>query len=106
MNKIAEVKSVMKELGITPDLKGFHYTWKAVIMLREDFERQNIPRGITKILCEVAEYFGVSNTSVDRCIRYCIDVAIRIGNDTFDQLFGNVKNVTVSKFLSIIAEYI
>jgi hypothetical protein len=106
MDKIAKIKSVMRELGITPDLKGYHYTERAVIMLNEDFEEGNIPRGATTIYNEVGKHFGQTGTSIERCLRYSVDVATRNKTALFEFLFGNLKTVTVSNFISVIAEYI
>ena len=106
MDKIAKIKDVMRQLGITPDLKGYHYIEKAVIMLKEDFEKGNIPRGITTVYNEVGKIFGTTSASIERCIRHSICVARCNETKLFEYLFGNLKTVTVSNFISVIAEYI
>ena len=106
MDKIAKIKSVLRQLGITPDLKGYHYTEKAVIMLHEDFERGNVSRGTTKIYGEVGKHFGTTAQSIERCIRHSVYVARCNETELFDYLFGNLKTVTVSNFISVLAEYI
>ena len=106
MDKIAKIKSVMRKLGIPPDLKGYHYTEKAVIMLNDDFDAGNMPRGTTKIYNEIGKLFGKTAASVERCIRHSLDVARCNETELFDYLFGNLKTVTVSNFISVIAEHI
>lgn len=104
MEKIAKIKGVLRDLGITQDLKGYHYIAKAASMIAEDVEKGDIPRGITTIYYEIGNHFSVTHASVERCMRHCIFVAKRNNQEFFDELFGILKKVTVSIFVSVIAE--
>lgn len=104
MDKIAKIKGVLRDLGITQNLKGYHYIVKAATMIAEDVENGDIPRGITTLYHEIGNHFDVTHASVERCMRHCLFVAKRNNPDFFDTLFGNLKKVTVSNFVSVIAE--
>ena len=104
MEKIAKIKGVLRDLGITQDLKGYHYIAKAASMIAEDVENGDIPRGITTIYYEIGNHFSVTHASVERCMRHCIFVAKRNNPEYYNKLFGKINRVTVSNFVSIIAE--
>lgn len=94
----------MRELGITKDLNGYHYIVKAATMMNEDVDKGVLPRGITTLYYEIGNHFDVTPPSVERCMRHCIQVAKRNNSTFFDTLFGNIKKVTVSNFVSVIAD--
>lgn len=104
MDKIAEIKVVLRDLGITQDLKGYHYIAKAASMVKEDVDNDVMPRGITTLYYEIGNRFGVTHASVERCMRHCIFVAKRNNPEYYNKLFGKINRVTVSNFVSIIAE--
>lgn len=106
MDKIAKIKGVFRQLGITPNLKGYHYLENAVIMTKDDIDKGDIPRGITTIYHELGRQFHVTHCSVERCMRNCICIAKSNNPEFFDTLFGKLKKVTVSNFVSVIADYI
>ncbi len=106
MNEIAKIKRTFKELGIHPDLKGYHYAVKAVMLIKSDFDNGKAPRPFVKLYKEVAEKFETSSIGVERCIRHSIEIAEEKNTDAFKYLFGNINNVTVSIFICVVAEHI
>lgn len=106
MEKIAEIKSVLKQLGITPDLNGYHYLAKGIEMIRDDFSRGKAPTGFMVVYQEISSEFATSLLNVERCIRHCVGVAKNNKTELYDVLFGNFKVVKSSIFISIIAEYV
>ena len=104
------ITKIIKDLGISPDLKGYHYIRCAVETQLTD--KSFI--GATMLLYQaVAEEFDTTVTSIERCIRHAIEVG---WNRTPDQefitkLFGNTLNTakeypTNSEFITTIADYI
>lgn len=106
MDKIAEIKGVLRQLGITPDLNGYHYLLKGVRLIRDDFNSGKTPRSFMCVYKDIANEFGKSYQSVERCIRTCVELARNSNTELFDILFGNLNVVTSSCFISIVAEYV
>lgn len=106
MNEIAKIKNTLLELGITPDLKGYHYIKKGVMLIKRDFENGKTARSFIGIYEEIGNNFNTTKTRVERAIRHAIEVSERSKTNTFNYLFGGVKNVTASAFLCVIAEHI
>lgn len=106
MDKIAEIKGVLRQLGITPDLNGYHYLVKAVDLLRHDFKCGKTARRFMDVYQSIAEEFESKSSCVERCMRHAIKQAMENGSELYDILFGNLKVVTISSFISIVAEYV
>lgn len=54
MDKIAEIKGVLRQLGITPDLNGYHYLLKGVGLIRDDFNSGKTPRSFMCVYKDIA----------------------------------------------------
>jgi two-component system response regulator (stage 0 sporulation protein A) len=104
------ITKIIKDLGISPDLRGYHYIRYAIEILLTD--KSFI--GATMLLYQtVAEEFNTTTAAVERCTRHAIEVG---WNRTPDQefitkLFGNTLNTakeypTNSEFITTIADYI
>lgn len=106
MDEIAKVKKILKDLGIRLDLKGYHYILKGVMLIKNDFDDSKTARSFMVLYAEIADIFNTETHCVERCIRHAIDVAKANKTNTFDQLFGDAKKITVSTFICVIADHI
>lgn len=106
MNDIGEIKNVLRQLGITPNKKGYHYLVKGVMLVKSDFECGKPARSFMGVYKAIADVFDTKGGSVERCLRSVVEDAKYENTEVFKQLFGNIKNITVSNFISVIAEHV
>ena len=106
MNDVSKIKKALRELGVTPDLKCYHYVEKGVMLVKSDFERGKTARSFMKLYRDISVAFDTKVSCVERCMRHAVEVSEINNTKLFDHLFGNLKSVTVSNFICIIAEHI
>ena len=110
MNKTNEmiVSDVLKELRISPALKGYHYSRYAICMLLENGDLNTL----TKLYNHVADEFNSTCSKVERCIRNAVDKMMLSGNnDSIIKIFGNCASVNDgrlnnSQFIYGVVDYI
>lgn len=102
------IASLLREMGISANIKGYKYLKYSVPLMLEDEKYKN---SLTKELYPaVAEYFNVSPASVERAIRSAIGMAWKRGNPEFlNSIFASSVNPekgrpTNSEFLAVIAD--
>ena len=106
MNCEIEIKKVLKEVGITPELNGYHYLEKSIMDVKKCFDEGKTPCSFYQLYREVGEKFDVTATSVERCMRHAKNTAESIRNEKFNYIFCNLRNIPLSAFISILAEYV
>lgn len=101
-----QISKLLKQLGITPNLKGYLYLKQAIEMGVRD---SSVFDGITKRLYPyIAEQNHTTATSVERTIRHAIDTVWTKGNK---ELFWNITQTcmlerpTNSQFIIQLTEY-
>ena len=104
-----QIAKVIKELGVTPSLKGYHYLKSAVKKMINDSTYMD---GITKRLYpEIAKQFNTTASRVERAMRHAVESGWSKGNAKFQlELFGysvdaNRGNPTNSEFICTIADW-
>ena len=110
MNKTNEmiVSDVLKELRVSPALKGYHYSRRAICMILENGDSDTL----TKLYNHVAHEFNSTCSKVERCIRNAVDKMMLSGNnDSIIKIFGNCASVTDgrltnSQFIYGVVDYI
>lgn len=94
-------KTVLMDLGITPNLKGFDYICTAVALVSIDKDKYQC--NITKSLYpDIAKAHSSTITKVERNIRHAISKAIQLDHGEMKSLIGisPYKNsVTNSEFI-------
>lgn len=102
----SRISKVLKQLGITPNLKGYLYLRQAIELGVQD---PSVFDGITKRLYPyIAEKNHATPTSVERTIRHAIDSVWNKGNK---ELFWSITQTctlerpTNSQFIIQLAEY-
>lgn len=102
------VSDVLKELGVSPALKGYHYARYAICMILENGDSVTF----TKLYNNVAEEFNSTYSKVERCIRFVVDkMMLRGDHDLITKIFGHCASkstgrLTNSQFVFGIVDYI
>lgn len=106
---IPNITNLLLELGIPTNLLGFSYI---VYIVKLALKNPDFNYRISKDLyIEVAQHFGTSHSSVERCIRHAIMTGWVCGNpERIEQIFKNSINPkkgvpTNSQFISSVCLY-
>lgn len=98
-----EIRKVLKELGISFELKGYRYLYTAIDMVIKDPER----KAITKVIYpEIAKKYNVSHASVEHSIRTAILKMLNKDSILKEKIFGPIVCPTNSEFIFYVAEYL
>lgn len=104
-----QIAEVIKELGVSPSLKGYHYLKSAIKKMVTDITYMD---SITKRLYpEIAKQFDTTASCVERAMRHAIESGWEKGNIACQtKLFGysvnaNKDNPTNSEFICTIADW-
>lgn len=100
-----EIASVVKDLGISAHLKGYHYIISAVQLLLE-----KPIKSFMDLYKSVAKEFDTTASGVERAMRHAICMNWdRANPETVKKMFGRsigYENPTVSEFVATIADYL
>lgn len=101
-----EIKNLLYDLRITPELKGYHYLVEAIAAKEESNTTQAF-----KIYRDIAEKFNATPSSVERAIRFAIKRIPKNKPPLFFTIFEpalsvHKKNITNFCFIAMAAEYI
>ena len=106
----ALVTSILHDIGVPANIKGYQYLREAIILATKD--EDNINAILKTRYQEVADVFETTAKNVDSAIRHAVEVAWDRGDlDTLQRYFGyTVSNTkgkpTNSEFISIVADRI
>lgn len=103
MNQEIKIKKLLKRLGITPELKGYHFLTEAITI--KAIAGNSIRKTQGCINREIAEKFETTSWRVERAIRYAIELAVIRKTSTYTRIFG-AERVTTNCFIASIVEYI
>jgi len=110
MNKEIVVSDILKDLGISASLLGYHYIKEAILILNGDATKV---KGITKRLYpEIAKLYGTTATKVERAMRNAVETGWLKGNvETQKRLFGYTVKVdrtfpTNSEFIATVVDWL
>lgn len=109
ITKELKIAKLLKDLGITPKLKGYEYLKYGVYLVCNS--TQYVGHLTTKLYPEVAEYYQTTKDRVERCIRTTIDHAWIMGDmDLIKEVFGYSVSAqkgkpTNGEFIMTIADY-
>lgn len=108
MNNI-ETRKLLGHLGVTSDLSGYMYlidaieTIKAAAKEGKSYIRQY---GFCSLYNDIAIKYDTKPATIERCMRYAVELAQRLENEKFKEVFPYVNyKVTSAKFVNIVAEY-
>lgn len=110
-NTEVKISAILKQLGILPNLLGYHYLREAISMMLKD--NSLISRGVTKILYpEVGNKFNATGPQVERAIRHAVERVFLYGDlNLIESIFGSGCSstrgkATNSEFIACVSEYI
>lgn len=102
------IQRILKEMAISPNLNGYKYIIKSLeIMAKSENEKLSLSK---EIYPEVARYFKVPMSRVERGIRHAVCVAFQKGNKRIiEEIFGcgysdGENHPTNSQFIYTLAE--
>ena len=105
-----KVSNYLKNLGISTNLKGYHYLREAIIMMCLSQKKISSFSTTKEIYPYVSKKFGVKPAQAERCIRHAIENCFMKGNKKeIDRLFKSSYSpekgkATNSEFLYTIAD--
>ena len=106
-----EISTLLRELGISPDLSGFHYLKEAIQMVW--YDETLLHNNVTKVLYPtVAKKFKTTAMRVERGMRHAIEKGtLRTNIDLVRDIFGNTispysNKPTNSQFIGCVVEYL
>ena len=77
----------IKQVGITANVKGYHYLRDAILLVHEDFDLMN--RLTTGLYATVADRYNSTPQRVERAMRHAIETAWNRGNiKVLEDFFG------------------
>lgn len=110
-NHEIKIKKTLQEMGVTPDIKGYHYLTEAIVIKERANQKNDFDKGTIEIYNEVAGVFGATQTRVERAMRHAVEKCFENMNPLAEKIFGPViskksSKVTVSCFVAMMAEYL
>lgn len=109
MNEM-NISILLKRLGITPGVLGFHYIKEAIILVMKNTSFKYALVG--ELYTKIAVKFHTTPARVERAIRHAIEKAWYIGNTDLQQkLFGHTVSSekgkpTNGELIATVAEYL
>ena len=108
LNLVAEVTTMMHQIGIPAHVKGYQYIRDAILMVIEDV---SLLGAVTKELYPgIAKKYNTASSRVERGIRHAIELAWARGQtDALKRIFGYSMNIerqkpTNSEFIALLAD--
>lgn len=111
MERNIRIKETLKELGVSPNLSGYHYLEEAISLVIDD---PTLAHGkVTRVLYPcIAKKFHTTPSHVERTIRHAIEVSGLRGNiKLIEKIFSystdcNRGKATNSEFIATVADYL
>ena len=110
MGNITIIKRTLKEIGVSPSLKGYYYLVEAVDAVISDSNKlTNICKGL---YADIARTYQTNYSAVERCIRDAIvNSYTHAPLDNIERVFGNTllpgRDVPTNKqYIATVADYI
>ena len=98
------IKRMLMEMGITPELRGYHLMVYEIGMIRQCLDSGMFSETLMEIHAKAGEPYGIAARSVDRDIRHALGIG-RNRSLKFAEVFnGYEDSVTVSCFIHTMAE--
>ena len=81
------VTSHIKAIGITANIRGYHYLREAILLVHENFDLMN--QLTTSLYVSVAKKYNSTPQRVERAMRHAIETAWNKGNiEVLENFFG------------------
>ena len=105
------IKRMLMDLGVSPDLLGFSYLAAAVDIKSAANAAGDFKKPYTEIYREVAKKFNSTYTRTERAMRYAVLMSFDKHTERCSSMFSAMKKrtkhaVTLSCFVGTLAEYL
>ncbi|MBR6793360.1 MAG: sporulation initiation factor Spo0A C-terminal domain-containing protein [Clostridia bacterium] len=108
--KEIEMKKMLIQMGVSPELKGYHYLAEAITMQRDRFDEGKVVKPCMEVYADIAKAHNDTASRVERAMRHAIERAFSHYNEALEDLFhalidldsGKVSN---SCFICTMAEH-
>ena len=109
MNNYATNKLLM-EVGISPDLSGYHYLKSAIESVKEMILGDKVNDSFMNLYAKIAVKFNTTSSRVERAMRHAVEKATELNNASFKGMFNTLvdgnDNPTNSCFVYTLAEHL
>lgn len=108
-NTKVKISKVLKDLGISPSLRGFDYLKEAIERTMAD--RTLLRKVTSRLYPNIAEKFDTTGSRVERAMRHAIECGIGRGDlQLMEAVFGYVISpekgkATNSEFIACVVDY-
>lgn len=98
------------KVGISPDLKGYHYLVEAINIAKEALLNNKVNENFTILYTSIAKKFDTTSNGVERAMRHSIAKAFKANNSLLHEIFKTLTtpsgNVTNSCFVYTLAQHL
>lgn len=109
MKDTIEIKNTLKNVGIYPNVKGYHYLTEAIRIVKETNEKGEIFVKYTSLYAIIGREYQASAGSVERAMRKAVNNAFANRSALYLDLFGanfSEASPCISCFVSVLVEHI
>ena len=101
-----KIRMTLKELGIYPNLKGYHYLVYAINAVRMKMREFIYDTSYIEMYQRIAKTYQDTPVRVERAIRFAVERAYAANRQKFTEFFGDIDHKpTNSEFIAVLAEY-
>ena len=102
---------LLLEVGISPDLSGYHYLTEAINATKETLLSGKVNDKITVLYDNIATKFNTTGIRVERAMRHAVEKAFTINSPLLHEIFDsliefNSGKVVNSCFVYTLAQYL
>lgn len=110
-NNIYATKKLLLNVGISPNLDGYHYLTEAINTVKGMLKSGDVDCKFTVLYKDIGKKFNTTSARTERSMRHAIEKAFSSNNSLLKTIFNSLVDtrsgkVTVSCFVFTIAEYL
>lgn len=99
------IKQILREFGIYPNIKGYHYLTEEILIVRNEIVAFKMFTSWTELYHRIAKLYNDTYSSVDRANRFAISRAHKKQTEAYREMFKEFDKIpAASEFISMIAE--
>jgi hypothetical protein len=105
----ARINKLLISLGITADIKGFHYLSYAINHVREVFKSGRVNIYMMHLYEDIANIYGNTPKTVEQIMRFAVRKAAKHPTATFINVFSydeTAPKITIAAFICTAAQYL
>ena len=103
-------KKLLLEMGVSPDLSGYHYLAEAITTVRELVLINDVNYKFMVLYMQIAKKFNTTSSRVERAMRHAVETAFSFKNELLHEMFSTLIDesgkVTNSCFVCTLVEHL